>query len=281
MASTPRGPINQHQRHVDFADEQPRRCQFLPSSGYGAMTATPMSQPAICPESDGYERFMGRWSSRLAPQLVSFASVNEADAVLDVGCGTGALSRAAAAIPFTHVAGVDPSSSYISHAKKELADARIRFEVGDALALRFRGATFDRTLSLLMLNHLPDPAARLREMIRVTRPNGIVAAAVWDYGHGMEMLRIFWDEANALDPTIGARDQRQMPPSRPGELTALWQARGLHNVEERPLTIDLRFSSFDDFWQPFLSDSDPLVSMPPRCQDPPAGRYGPGFATAC
>jgi SAM-dependent methyltransferase len=221
------------------------------------MTGTPMSQVAICPESDGYERFMGRWSRRLAPQLVRFASVNEADAVLDVGCGTGALSGAAAAIPFTRVTGVDPSLSYISHAEKELGGARVRFEVGDALALRFCDATFDRTLSLLMLNHLPDPAAGVREMIRVTRPNGIVAAAVWDYGNGMEMLRIFWDEANALDPTIGARDQRQMPLSRPGELTALWQAYGLQNVEERPLTIDLSFSSFDDFWQPFLFGQRP------------------------
>ena len=225
--------------------------------GAGAMTGTLTSQPAICPESDGYERFMGRWSRRLAPQLVRFALVNEADAVLDVGCGTGALSGAAAAIPFTRVTGVDPSLSYISHAEKELGGARVRFELGDALALRFCDATFDRTLSLLMLNHLPDPAAGLREMIRVTRPNGIVAAAVWDYGNGMEMLRIFWDEANALDPTIGARDQRQMPVSRPGELTALWQGYGLQNVEERSLTIDLSFSSFDDFWQPFLFGQRP------------------------
>ena len=78
--------------------------------GAGAMTGTLTSQPAICPESDGYERFMGRWSRRLAPQLVRFALVNEADAVLDVGCGTGALSGAAAAIPFTRVTRIDPSS---------------------------------------------------------------------------------------------------------------------------------------------------------------------------
>lgn len=216
-----------------------------------------MSQLTFGPESDGYERFMGRWSRRLAPLFVGFASINEADRVLDVGCGTGALSVAAAAIPFTHVTGVDRSSAYISRAENEPGGQRIRFEVGDAAALRFCDATFDRTLSLLMLNHLPDPAAGLREMIRVTRRGGTVAAAIWDYGHGMEMLRIFWDEAAALDPTIGAHDQRRTPLSRPGELTALWQAHGLQEVEEQPLTIDLDFSSFDDFWQPFLHGQRP------------------------
>ncbi|MBV8350239.1 MAG: class I SAM-dependent methyltransferase [Mycolicibacterium sp.] len=74
------------------------------------MTGTPMSQLAICPDSDGCEQFMGRWSRRLVPQLMRFASVNEADAVLDVGGGTGALCGAAAAIPITHVTGIDPSS---------------------------------------------------------------------------------------------------------------------------------------------------------------------------
>ena len=81
----------------------------LHSPGCGATIGTPMSQLAICPETDGYEQFTGRWSRRLAPQLVRFASVNEADALLDVGCGTGALSGAAATIPFAHVTGIDPS----------------------------------------------------------------------------------------------------------------------------------------------------------------------------
>ena len=108
-----------------------------------------------------------------------------------------------------------------------------------------------------MLNHLPDPTSGLREMVGVTRPNGIVAAAVWDYGRGMEMLSNFWDEAVALDPAIGARDQRQMPLSRPWELSALWQAHGLQSVEEQPLTIDMHFASFADFWQPFLFGQRP------------------------
>ena len=105
---------------------------------------------------------MGRWSRRLAPLFVRFAAVNEANAVLDVGCGTGALSVAVAAIPFTRVIGVDASVAYILHAERELGGKQIRFEVGDAAALQFCDATFDRTLSLLMLNHLLDPTTGLR-----------------------------------------------------------------------------------------------------------------------
>jgi SAM-dependent methyltransferase len=200
---------------------------------------------------------MGRWSRRLAPLLVRFACVDEGNAVLDVGCGTGALSVAATAIPRARVTGVDPSQAYISHAEREAGGDRIRFVVGDAAALQFGDATFDRTLSLLVINHVPNPATALCEMNRVTRPNGVVAAAVWDYGQGMEMLNTFWDEAVAMDPTIAARDQRQMPLCRPGELTALWQAHGLQSVEEQPLSIKLCFSSFDDFWQPFLFGQRP------------------------
>ena len=76
----------------------------------------------------------------------------------------------------------------------------MRFQVGDASALPFPDEKFDRVMSLLVLNFVPDASAAVLEMTRVTRPDGVVAAAVWDYGDGMEMLRLFWDEAVALDP---------------------------------------------------------------------------------
>ncbi len=129
---------------------------------------------------------------------------------------------------------------------------RVRFQVGDASALPFPDASFERTLAILVLNFVPDAAAALREMIRVTRPNGVVAAAVWDYGDGMEMLRMFWDEAVALDPAAAARDERHMPLSGRGELSALWRDVGLSDIEDASLTLDMAFASFDDYWQPFL-----------------------------
>jgi SAM-dependent methyltransferase len=209
-------------------------------------------------ESEAYERFMGRWSRRLAPLMVKFASVGPQDAILDVGSGTGALAFAVAeAMPSARLTGVDPSSAYVRYAQAGAPSERVRFLVGDAQALQLPDAAFDKALSLLVMNFIPDPARALREMIRVTRPGGVVAAAVWDYGGGMEMLRVFWDEAVALDSAIAARDERNMPLSRPGELAALWRGHGLQYVEEQPIAIELPFASFDDYWSPFLGGQGP------------------------
>jgi SAM-dependent methyltransferase len=231
-----------------FAGDAPRRLE-----GVNAVT-----QREIFAESDAYERFMGRWSRQLAPLLVTFASVREGDSVLDVGSGTGALAFAIIeAAPSARVTGVDPSRAYVQYALARRHGDRVRFQVGDAQALELPDATFDRTVSLLVMNFIPDPAKALREMIRVTRPGGVIAAAVWDYGEGMEMLRVFWDEAVALEPGVAARDERTMPLCRRGELAALWRATGLQQVEEEALDLELSFTSFDDYWSPFLGGQGP------------------------
>ena len=204
--------------------------------------------------SDGYERFMGRWSRRLAPLFVTFAGITEGDRVLDVGSGTGGLSAAAAAIESVQVTGIERSAAYVAYAREHVDG---RFEVGDALALPFSDDAFDRALSMLVLNFVPDPAAALQQMIRVTRPCGVVAAAVWDYGDGMQMLRTFWDAAVALDPDAAPRDERHMPLCTHGALAELWRAHGLQDVDEQPLTIEMKFASFDDYWQPFLCGQGP------------------------
>ena len=209
-------------------------------------------------ESDGYERFMGRWSRRLAPLFVTFAGVTQGDRVLDVGSGTGALSAAAAAVDSVRVTGIEPSPAFVRYAQQHVGG---RFDVGDALALPFPDDAFDRTLSLLVLNFVPDPAAALQQMVRVTRPGGVVAAAVWDYGDGMQMLRRFWDAAVALDPDAEPRDERHMPVCTRAALGELWRAHGLRDVDEQPLTIEMAFAAFDDYWQPF------------QCGQGPAGAY--------
>jgi SAM-dependent methyltransferase len=205
-------------------------------------------------ESEGYERFMGRWSRRLAPLFVTFADVAEGDRVLDVGSGTGALSAAAAAIGSVQVTGIEPSAVFVQYAREHVDG---RFKIGDALALPFPDDAFDRTLSMLVLNFVPDSAAAVQQMIRVTRPGGVVAAAVWDYGDGMQMLRTFWDAAVALDPDAAPRDERRMPLCTRGALAELWRTHGLHAVDEQLLTIDMDFASFDDYWQPFLCCQGP------------------------
>jgi SAM-dependent methyltransferase len=207
---------------------------------------------------DAYERFMGRWSRQLAPMLVQFAGLVDGDAVADIGSGTGALTAAViAAFPSSRGFGVDPSEPFVAYAQARHRGERMRFEVGDAQYLPFEDGSFDRTLSLLILNFIPEPEEALKEMVRVTRPGGTIAAAVWDYGEGMKMLRLFWDEAVALNPGADGKDERHMPLSRSGELSELWRRHKLENVSSEALTFETVFSSFDDYWSPFLERQGP------------------------
>jgi len=217
--------------------------------------------------ADAYERFMGRWSQKLAPALVEYSEVNDGVAVLDVGSGTGALAFAVRdATATTRVLGIDLSPEYVAYASSKGSDARVRFEVGDAQSLRQPDASFDRAMSLLVLNFVPDPRRAVAEMVRVTKPGGIVSSAVWDYADGMEMLRIFWDEATALDPSIAERDEKDMPLCKRGELAALFRDAKLDAVSETALVVQQQFSSFDDYWEPF------------RLGQGPAGAYVAGLS---
>jgi len=208
--------------------------------------------------SEGYERFMGRWSRQLAPQYIAFAGLRDGERVLDVGTGTGSVACAiAAAMPASEVAAVDPSEAFIAYAKSKTPSNRVRFEVGDAQGLRHEDGAFDQAMSLLVLNFVPDHEKAIGEMRRVTRPGGTVSACVWDYNAGMQMLRFFWDEVVALDPAMEPRDERHMKLSREGQLGALWRKAGLADVHERALSIEQRYTSFEDYWAPFLKGAGP------------------------
>lgn len=223
--------------------------------------ATHGEQDPAFSEGDAYDRFMGRWSRALAPLLVEFAAVQDGDVVLDVGAGTGALSAAVARMaPSSRIAGIDPSGQYVAMAQQRQGNARVHFETGDAQRMRFEAASFDRTLSLLVVNFIPDARAAVKEMVRVTKTGGVVAGAVWDYGAGMEFLRVFWDEAIALRTGDASRDERHMPFCRSGELSALWRECGLGRVSEEALTIDTAFASFEDYWRPLLGRQGPAGS---------------------
>ena len=216
------------------------------------------AEAAMFAASSGYERYMGRWSRLIAPRLLEFAGARDGQRVLDVGTGTGALAHAAAAaLGTSEVVGVDPSAAFIEHARTLARTPRLRFEVGDARSLPFASHSFDQVLALLVMNFIPDHVRAVGEMRRVTRPGGVVSAGVWDYDRGMQMLRAFWDEVIAQDPTMAPRDERHMKLAREGQLGALWTSAGLVDVCEEPVVIEQRFESFGDYWGAFLEGAGP------------------------
>jgi SAM-dependent methyltransferase len=240
----------------------------VPSQDASAQTSDIAAAEAkMFAASAGYERFMGRWSRLLAPAFIEFAGVKNGDRVLDVGTGTGSVaSTVEANMPASEIVGIDPSPGFIATAQKNAKSKRPRFEVGDAQALKLPDASFDRVLSLLVMNFIPDHNKAIAEMRRVTRAQGTVSACVWDYNEGMQSLRFFWDEAVAFDPAIEPKDERHMKLTRQGQLGELWRKAGLTNVREQPLTIDQAFSSFSDYWGPFTTGAGPggayVVSLP-------------------
>src|SRR4029078_9008532 len=131
---------------------------------------------------------------------------------------------------------------------KNAFGSRASFETGDAQAMRFPARDFDASLSLLVWNFTPAPRKALLETRRVVKPGGTVAAAVWDYGDRMRMLRVFWDAAVAVDPAAAKRDEKHMPLCRSGELSQLWRECGLQEVREQPIEVETRFPSFTDYW---------------------------------
>ena len=166
----------------------------------------PTSSSFLATDGDAYEFQMGRWSRRLAPLLIDFAGINHASRVLDVGCGTGNVRVALPAIPASAAsAALICSPAYIEHAKRGNNDARLHFEVADACALPFANAHFDHSLSMLALQFTPDISLALREMRRVTRPGGTVAAATWDTRGGFVAFRIIFDAAAMLDSLRACR----------------------------------------------------------------------------
>jgi SAM-dependent methyltransferase len=208
-----------------------------------------------------YERLMGRWSRRLAPLFTEHAGIASGDRLLEVGCGPGSLTFALAeSAPFAELTAVDYADVYVEAARAMNRDARVHFEQGDATALRFAAAQFDRTLSLLLLHLVPGPERAVAEMCRVTRPGGVVAAAVWDAEGGVVTQRIFWDTAAALDPAAWAQRARSMgnPVVAPGGLQRLFAAAGLDEVQERSLTIRMEPANFADYWEPYASGEGPI-----------------------
>lgn len=217
-----------------------------------------------------YERSMGRWSRRLAEAVLDVLPLPAGGAVLDCGCGTGALAGAIAARDgAARITGVDLSPPFLAAARAQVPGAR--FLAADATCLPVPDASFDAALSLLVLQFVPDRAAAVAEMARVTKPGGLVAAAMWDFTGGFAFLRAFADSVAAAEPGGEAFRARYWadPVGAPGRLSALLADAGLAEVTERDVAIRQEFTGFADWWTPWAQGGQGIAgafvaALPPE-----------------
>jgi SAM-dependent methyltransferase len=208
--------------------------------------------------ADAYDRFVGRYGHSLASALLGFAGLEPGMRALDVGCGPGALSAALVdQLGAASVSAADPSTTFVDACRTRLPGVDV--VEASAEALPFADGTFDATLSQLVVNFMSDPEAGVREMVRVTRPGGVVASCVWDYAGEMTLLRGFWDAAREIAPERAAASDEGvvMPWCREGELAELWRAAHFDSVRLGSLVASAKYADFEDLWSPLPTGVGP------------------------
>lgn len=204
--------------------------------------------------AEAYDRFMGRYSVLLSPQLADLAGVGAGQRVLDVGCGPGALTAVLVErVGSEAVAAVDPSEPFVEAAR--VRNPGVDVQRASAERLPFPDRAFDAALAQLVVHFMSDPVAGLVEMARVTRRGGVVAACVWDHAGGQGPLGLFWQAAHELDPDV--HDESQLAGAREGHLAELFEAAGLSGIGSTMLSADLEHPSYESWWEPFTHGVGP------------------------
>lgn len=204
-----------------------------------------------------YDRFMGRYSTLLAPPFADLAGVAPSQTALDVGCGPGALTgELVSRLGVEAVSAVDPSGPFVDAVRERHPGVDVR--QGSAERLPFDDGVFDVSLAQLVVHFMKDPLVGLAEMRRVTRSGGVVAACVWDHAGGKGPPGLFWSTARRFDPAIA--DESHLPGVRQGHLEELFTAAGLSQVEGGTLTVVVEHATFEDWWEPFTLGVGPAGS---------------------
>jgi SAM-dependent methyltransferase len=205
---------------------------------------------------ESYDRFMGRYSIPLAVAFADAAGVEGGRRVLDVGSGPGALTgELVRRLGPDRVAAVDPSEPFVEACRRRHPGVEVKR--GRAEELPYPDGAFDAALAQLVLHFVSDPDAAAKEMHRVVRTGGTVAACVWDLAGGMLMLQTFWQAVRAVDPSTPVEDEARRFGGREGEIAELFRSAGLADVADGALDVSAAYEDFDDFWLPFLTATGP------------------------
>ena len=218
--------------------------------------------------AEHYDRFMGRYATDLAPRFADAVGVASGMRALDVGCGPGAVTEELGErLGASCVAAIDPAPQFAAACRERNPGADVR--EGPAEKLPWDDGSFDVTMASLVIAFMSDADRGIREMARVTRPGGAVAACMWDLaGGGMTMLRVFWTAVRGIDPNVEGEEWRAG--TAEGDIEEHLVRAGLEEVTGGSLVARADYSGFDDFWEPFTLAVGPagqrLRSMPEEQQ---------------
>jgi SAM-dependent methyltransferase len=206
----------------------------------------------LATDPEAYEHFMARWSTRLAEPFLDFVNIQPNDRVLDVGCGTGVVTLAAAKRGAS-VIGMDASESYLDGARRLRSHPNASYEHGDARQMRYADASLDACISTLAIDVIPEVEEVAAEMRRVTRPGGTVACGTFDFWGGYSASDLVMHTGAVLDEGIRAiRDfLKGRPIAQANGQAALWRKSGLVNVDEVPIVLSFDYAYFQDYWSSF------------------------------
>ena len=208
-------------------------------------------------EGATYDAFMGRYSTRLAPPFAEAAGVRggHGTTVIDVGCGPGALTAHLVDLLGPEaVRACDPSPMFVQACAARHPGVDVR--AGRAESIPFPSGEADHALAQLVLHFVSEPEQAADELVRVVRPGGTVAACVWDFDEGMEMLRAFWDAALTMDEDA-PDEARTLRFGKPREIADLFEGAGLADVVESSLRVTSTYDGFDELWAGFLAGVGP------------------------
>jgi len=209
-------------------------------------------------DGDAYDAYVGRWSRPTAAEFLDWLGVRRGAEWLEVGCGTGALTQAILdRFEPKHIDASDLSKGFLDVAIRTIHDARVTFGLANACDLPSASDAYDAVVCSLIINAVPDQPKALSEFVRCAKPGATVGLYVWDFDGEMQLLRYFWESANALAPPDDDGDLSGFAICNPDRLSQALRDAGLQDVEVRAIDTPTHFKDFDDYWSPFLRGGAP------------------------
>lgn len=222
----------------------------------------------VAPGWDKWDQFFNRTMAFINHRLVADARVRPGLRVLDLGSGTGYPALLAGEVVGAEgtVVGIDLAESMLAVATRKAKTAglqQVSFRTGDVTSLPFDKESIDAVISRFCLMFLPDIPKAAREIARVLRPGGYVAAAVWGSPDKNPFIRIPMDVIKSITP---------LPPPDPdapgifrlakaGDLAGILQQAGLTLLDDEEFTAEVAYESGEEFFRGLMDIAAPIQNL--------------------